>query len=345
VNLRFVIAMVRRESRGATRRLGLHTLSVAVGVGALVAINSFRANLTDSVRTQARSILGADLELRRNQPFPDSVTAAIDSAVAAGSQVSYRTSFASMALAPATGQARLIQAVAITPGFPYYGAVVTQPAGLWPSLNDDRHVLVDPAVLIQLGVRPGDSLRVGDVTFAILGAVTEYPGRVSLQSAIGPRVYLPMRWLDATNLIRRGSRAFYTASLEMPSAANVRRFLYYNKTLLDSARVRDETVDETESDLTEAFDTLGRFLGLVGLAALLLGGIGVASAVHVYVRSRLDAVALLRCLGASSGTVMAIYLSQALLVGLAGATLGTALGLGVQHDIGHGEVLLEVRQR
>ncbi|MDH4045868.1 MAG: FtsX-like permease family protein [Gemmatimonadota bacterium] len=333
MNLRFVAAMVRRESRGATRRLGLHTLSVAVGVGALVAINSFRANLIDSVRTQARSILGADLELRRNQPFPDSVRAAIDSAVGAGSRASYRTSFASMALAPATGQARLIQAVAITPGFPYYGTVETQPAGLWSSLGDDRHVLVDPAVLIQLGVTVGDSLRVGDVTFAILGAVTAYPGRVSLQSAIGPRVYFPMAWLEATNLIRRGSRAFYTASLAMPTAADVRRFLYYNDALLDSARVRNETVDETEDDLTEAFDTLARFLGLVGLAALLLGGIGVASAVHAYVRSRLDSVAVLRCLGASSGTVMAIYLSQALLVGVTGAGLGTVLGLGVQASL------------
>ncbi len=325
--------MVRREARGAGRRLGLHTLSVAVGVAALVAINSFRANLTDSVRTQARSILGADLELRRNQPFPDSVRAVIDSAVAAGAQASYHTTFASMALAPATGNTRLIQTVAIEGGFPYYGTVETAPAGLWPRLGDGRHVLVDPAVLIQLGVDVGDSLRVGDLTFAILGAVTNYPGQVSLQSAIGPRVYLPLAWLDATNLIQRGSRAFYSASLAFATEADVRRFLYYNDSLLDREQVRNETVDETEDDLTEAFDTLARFLGLVGLAALLLGGIGVASAVHVYVRSRLDTVALLRCLGASSGTVMAVYLVQALLVGLAGAAIGTVLGLGVQASL------------
>jgi putative ABC transport system permease protein len=333
VNLRFVTAMVRREARGAGRRLGLHTLSVAVGVAAIVAINSFRANLTDSVRAQARTILGADLELRRNQPFPDRVRAVIDSAVAAGAQASYRTSFASMALAPATGATRLVQAVAIEGAFPHYGTVVTEPAGLWTRLGDDRHVLVDPAVLIQLGVDTGDSLRVGDVTFAILGAVTNYPGQVSLQSAIGPRVYLPMAWLDSTNLIRRGSRAFYTASLAMAGDAEVRRFLYHNDALFDREQIRDETVDETEDDLTEAFDTLARFLGLVGLAALLLGGIGVASAVHVYVRSRLDTVALLRCLGASSGTVTAVYLIQALLVGLAGAAIGTVLGLGIQASL------------
>jgi putative ABC transport system permease protein len=334
VNLRFVIAMVRRESRGTFRRLGLHTLSVAIGVGALVAINSFRANLTDSVRDQARTLLGSDLELRRNEPFPPSVQAVLDSAAAAGTRISYRTTFVSMALAPRSGATRLVQAIALEGDFPYYGTVATEPAGLWQSFRDGpAAVLVDPAVLIQLGAAVGDTLRLGDVAFTITGVVTDYPGQVSLQSAIGPRVYLPRSWLEATNLIRRGSLAFYTASLEIPDPANVRRFMYRHGKLLERERVGDETVDETEDDLTEAFDTLARFLGLVGLAALLLGGVGVASAVHVYVRSRLDTAALLRCLGASGGSVTMIFLAQAVVLGLTGAALGTVLGLVVQASL------------
>lgn len=330
MNPRFALAMIRRESRGAARRLGLHTLSVAIGVGALVAINSFRENLTDSVRSQARGILGADLELRRNRAFPPSIVALLDSAEAAGARVSYRTQFASMALSPASGRTRLVQTIALAGGFPYYGTVRTVPESAWQAFRDRRAVLVDPAVLIQLDAAVGDSLRLGDLTFAIAGVVTAYPGRVSLQSAFGPRVYLPLQWLDATNLIRRGSRAFYRASLAVTDEADVRRFLYHNRTLLREEQVRNETVDETEDDLTEAFDVLARFLGLVGLAALLLGGIGVSSAVHVYVRSRLDTAALLRCLGASGGTVTVVYLAQAVLVGLVGAALGVVLGVGVQ---------------
>jgi len=330
VNPRFALAMIRRERRGAARRLGLHTLSVAVGVGALVAINSFRENLTDSVRDQARGILGADLELRRNRAFPASVLALLDSAEAAGALVSYRTEFASMALAPASGRARLVQAIAMEGGFPYYGTVRTVPETAWQSFRSARAVLVDPAVLIQLDAAVGDSLRLGDLTFAIAGVVTAYPGQVSLQSAIGPRVYFPLQWLNATNLIRQGSRAFYRASLAVSDEADVRRFLYRHRTLLREEQVSDETVDETEDDLTEAFDVLARFLGMVGLAALLLGGIGVSSAVHVYVRSRLDTAALLRCLGASGGTVTVIYLAQAVLVGLVGAAIGVVLGVIVQ---------------
>ena len=330
MNLPFALAMIRRESRGAARRLGLHTLSVAIGVAALVAINSFRENLTDSVRSQARGILGADLELRRNRAFPPSVQALLDSAAAAGTPVSYRTTFPSMALAPASGRARLVQIIAMDGGFPFYGTVRTLPETAWRTFRTEQAVLVDPALLIQLDAAVGDSLRLGDRTFAIAGVVTAYPGQVSLQSALGPRVYLPRQWLDATNLIRLGSLAFYRASLAFADEADVRRFLYRHGRLLREEQVGNETVDETEDDLTEAFDVLARFLGLVGLAALLLGGIGVASAVHVYVRSRLDAAALLRCLGASGGTVTLIYLAQAVLVGLVGAAAGVVLGVSVQ---------------
>ncbi len=327
--------MVRREQRGATRRLGLHAVSIAVGVAALVAINSFRANLADSVRGQAREILGADLELRRGSPLPPSVDSLLDSAAATGVTVSRRTTFASMALAPRSGRTRLVQTIATDGRYPYYGGVETSPAGSWSALADPHNVLVDPAVLIELDVRVGDSLKVGDVTFQIAGSVTNYPGRVSLQTAIGPRVYLPLAALPATNLIRRGSRASYLASLRIGNTADVRRFLYRNRELLRSEQVRHETVDETEDDLTEAFDTFTRFLGLVGLAALLLGGVGVASAIHVYVRSRLDAVALLRCLGASGMTVTAIYLVQAAVLGLLGAAAGTVLGVAVQLTLPH----------
>lgn len=328
--LRFVATMVRRELRAGARRLWVHGMAIALGVAALVAINSFRADLRESVREQARGILGADLELRRNREFPDSVRAVLDSAAAAGTPVSYATSFASMALAPATGRTRLVQVRAIAGDAPYYGQVVTRPAGRWTALRTGRAALVDPAVLIHLGIEVGDSIRLGDVTFAVAGAVTNYPGRVSLETAIGPRVYLPLAQLDATNLIRRGSRAFYEASLAVPDEAVLRRFLYRHDRLFRRFDVRSDTVDETEDDLTDAFDALARFLGLVGLAALLLGGLGVASAVHVLVKSRLDAVAVLRCLGARQPPVVAAYLALALVLALAGALVGGAGGVLVQ---------------
>jgi putative ABC transport system permease protein len=330
VSARFVAAMVRRESRASVRRLGLHTLSIAVGVAALVAINSFRADVESSVRVQARTLFGADLTLRRNQAFSDTVRQALDSLAAGGAPASYATTFASMALAPKSGLTRLVQVRAMEGGFPYYGGVETDPAGLWPAALTGNRALVDATALVQLNAAMGDTLKVGDVAFVIAGAVTRYPGRVSLESAIGPQVYIPLAQLPATNLIRPGSRAFYEATVQLDDAGAVRRFLVRHRALFRREQVRSETVDEAEGDLTSALDTLARFLGLVGLAALLLGGVGVASAVHAYVKSRLDAVAVLRCLGARQRAVFTIYLAQAVVLGLAGAALGALLGLGVQ---------------
>ena len=330
----FVARMVRREAR-AGRRLWVHGLAVALGVAALVAINSFREDLRASIRSQARTILGSDLELRRNRPFPDSVQAVLDSAAAAGVPVSYATSFASMALSPATGFTRLVQVRAIAGDAPYYGAVTTLPPDAWRDLPNGPQALVDPAVLVQLGLVVGDTLRLGDFAFTVVGAITNYPGRVSLEAAIGPRVYIPMAYLERTNLIRLGSLAFYEASLAIPDEAVLRRFLYRHGNLFERHQVGYDTVDETEDDLTDAFDTMARFLGLVGLTALLLGGLGVASAVHVLVKSRLDAVAVLRCLGARQPAVFAIYLALSLLLGLVGSAVGAAGGLVVQATLPH----------
>lgn len=330
MNLRFASRMVRRDGRASGRRLALHMLSITIGVAALVAINSFRADVERSVKAQAKTLLGSDLELATNRPFPDSVRAVLDSAAATGVPVSYATGFASMALAPASGQTRLVQVQAMEGTHPYYGVVQTEPAGIWGTFRNGPQVLVDETLLIQLDLTIGDSLKLGDKAFEVVGTVTNYPGRLSLQTAIGARVYLAQQYLPETNLIRRGSRAFYEANLRIPDPNVVRRFVSWNQDLFERHQVRWETVDETEDDLTDALDTLARFLGLVGLSALLLGGVGVASAVHVFVKSRLQTAAVLRCLGARQSTVFAIYLAQATLMGLAGAASGVVLGVAVQ---------------
>ncbi|MGH7521816.1 MAG: ABC transporter permease, partial [Gemmatimonadales bacterium] len=134
--------MAWRESRRSRRRLALYVSAVSLGVAALVAINSFSANVAAAVRGQARELLGADLELRSRQPFPDSIEMVLDSVAAARV-----TSFGSMVLAPRTGLTRLFEVRAVSGGFPYYGTIQTDPANLWRELQSGRHVLVDPAVL------------------------------------------------------------------------------------------------------------------------------------------------------------------------------------------------------
>jgi putative ABC transport system permease protein len=323
----FALVMALRESRRSRRRLALYLSAVSLGVAALVAINSFSTNVTAAVRGQARELLGADVELRSRRAFPDSIGAVLDSL---GPDAARVTSFGSMVLVPRTGLTRLFEVRAIAGAFPFYGVIQTAPPGLWATFQEARGVLVDPAFLVQLAAAVGDTVYIGDARLPILGVITDSPGDVGLRTAIGPRVYLPARHLAETNLLRFGSRAQYRGYIRMPDGAALQQFLNRHNALFERHRIRAETASEEEADVTEALGRLARYLGLVGLVALLLGGLGVGSAVNVFVREKLDGAALLRCLGAPARTVLAIYVLQAIALGTLGAGAGVLLGIAVQ---------------
>ena len=330
---RFAFAMARREARASWRRLALYMSSITLGVAALVAINSFRQNVTAGINAEARNLLGADIELSSRQPFDSVIQGILDSAAAEGVALSYVTSFPSMALAIRSGGSRLVEVRAVDGEFPYYGTIETDPPGLWTGLQSSRFALVDPALLVQVGAAVGDTLGIGETTFVVAGVVTRTPGEIALRTAIGPRVFIPGRSLDETRLLQFGSRARHLAFLRIADDAAVQRFLNKNVQTLRDRQVGFDTVAERQDELADAMDNLARFLGLVGLVALLLGGVGVASAVSVFVRDKLPAAAVLRCLGATQRTVFMIYVLQAAVMGVAGAAAGVAIGLLVQAQL------------
>jgi putative ABC transport system permease protein len=329
---RFVLRMAWREGRAGRRKLGLLTGAVAAGVAALVAINSFTLNLTDSVEAQARAMLGADIIISSRQPFPDRATALVDS-LQAENRVARMVSFAGMAYVPRTSGVRLVQVRAVEPAYPFYGEIITEPAGLWPRLSEGGIVLVDPTLLPALDAQVGDTLALGETTFTIAGVVTNFPGSVGIASAFGPRVFIGTGDLAATGLLEFGARVEYAtyAQLVDPSQGPALRTAYREE--LRNARVSISTVEAESEELSEALERLGRYLGLVALVALLLGGLGVASAVHVFIRQKLDTIAVLRCLGATTPEIFVIYLLQAVAMGGLGSLLGAAIGVGVQQGL------------
>lgn len=325
-----LLRLAWRESRFARRRLLLFLSSISLGVAALVATQSFAANLAAGVRDQSRALLGADVGLNSNRAFGPRTSAWLDSLAAAGTPVARATSFGSMAQLERTGGARLAQVKAVTPGFPFYGEIVTAPAGAWASLTAGRNALVDPAVLTALDAQVGDSLRLGEARFRILGTIEKVPGEVGIGSLFAPRVYIPEAYLAETELLQFGARVEYDAFLRVPSAEAAAALVEARRPLLREERVRARTAEEQQQSLDEALGQLGAFLGLIGTFALLLGGIGVASAMGAYMAQKRETVATLRCLGATAPQVVTIYLLQAVAMGLAGAAIGAALGMAVQ---------------
>jgi putative ABC transport system permease protein len=325
----FWLKLAVREARTSARRLGVYMGAITVGVAALVAINSFRAQVVESVDTESKVLLGADLRLDSNRAFPDTVEAVLDSLVAAGVPLARVTTTLSVALTQ-DGTPRLAQVRAAEDGYPFYGAMTTEPAGGWSRLGAGRGALLEPTLMDQLGTAVGDSIRLGMIWFEVLGVLTALPPEMSFRNALGPRVFIHATHLGDTELLQFGSLARYEAYLRIPDDAELRRFIESNRQTLRSAAVGIDTAAEQAENLARALEALGRFLGLVGLSALLLGGLGVASAVNVFVKDKRRTVAVLRCLGATQRTAFGAYMAQATTLGLLGAAIGAALGVGLQ---------------
>ena len=325
----FVIRLAARETRAAWRRLLVLTASVTVGTGALVAINSFSDNLRGSVRDQARALLGADLSLSSRKPFAGHPAAVLDT-LAEGGRTARTVNFAGMAYVPRTTGTRLVQVTAVEGDFPFYGEIVTEPRGAWRELQGGSRVVVEPALLTQLDARVGDTLALGEGRFVITGTVTSIPGDVGVRAAFGSRVFIPAAALEATKLLGFGSRAEYNAYVQLPAARDAQALAKQYRPRLRADRVRIVSVEEDRDNLSESLGRLTDYLGLVALIALLLGGLGVASAVTVFIRRKLDAIAALRCIGATSRQVFAAYLLQSAAMGLLGSVIGVVLGLAIQ---------------
>lgn len=327
---RALLALAWRESRFARRRLLLFLSSISLGVGALVATQSFAANLSQGVREQSRALLGADASVSSNRPFPPRTAALLDSLGRAGVPVVRQTSFNSMARSAASGAARLASVRAVEPGYPFYGEIETAPAGRWGELARGRNAVADPSLLTALGARVGDSIALGETRFRVVGTLQKVPGDVGVSSLFAPRLYVPARYLAETRLLRFGSRAEYEAFVRLPRPGAALRWVEGHRPVFRAERVGARTSEQAQQRLDDALGRLGSYLGLVGTFALLLGGIGVASAMGAYMAQKRDTVATLRCLGATAPQVTAIYLAQAGAMGLAGAVIGAGMGLAVQ---------------
>jgi putative ABC transport system permease protein len=325
-----LLSLASRESRFARRRLFLFLSAISLGVAALVAVQGFASNMQREVREQARAMLGADVQLSSRAPFGPLSEEVLDSFAAEGVEISRVTSFTSMARHPDSGSTRLVQVRAAEPGFPFYGTIETQPAGQWATLHDGRNVVVDPALLVALGAEIGDSITIGEASFRIAGELQRLPGDIEVASSFAPRVFMPAAYLDETELLGFGARVEYEAFLRTPDAAVAASIDDDYRPVWRAERVRSRTLEDQQEQMEEALGSLAGYLGLVGVFALLLGGIGVASAMSAYMARKVDSIAVLRCIGATSRQVFGIYVLQAAVMGLAGAVVGVMLGGAVQ---------------
>lgn len=323
----FTWRLAFRDAKPQWKSLLLYTSAVIAGVAALVAILSFRNDVLLTVDDQSRELLGADLEFRSTQIYPEPVVTFIDSI--GGSDASL-VEFNSMVQFLSTGDTRLSQIRAVDGPFPFYGTIETLPASAAESYQRTNSVLLEQSTMRQFNISIGDSVQIGQLRLPISGELRSVPGESAAFSLVGPRVYMSKSLLEESGLLQRGSRVEYKEYVMLDDPLSADRLASEFRPLGQEHSVRTETVAEEKEDYDEIVNNLSKFLGLIAFIALLLGGLGVASAVYVYIRRKANAVATLRCLGMSSNQIISAFTLQIGVMGLTGAVIGTVIGLILQ---------------
>jgi putative ABC transport system permease protein len=326
-NLNWLIKMAWRDSRRNAGRLLLFMSSIVLGIAALVAINSFGDNLSREIEGEAKALLGADLEVSSRTPISDEVRERFDSL---GFEMAEEMSFASMVYFPKNEGTRLINVRAVEGNFPFYGEIITAPADRASDFTADQNALVDQTLMLQFDAEAGDSVKVGELTFQIKGSVLEVPGQSAITTTVAPPVFIPLRLMEETGLNQLGSRINYKIYAKYPEDFDNAVFEDYLSPWLETTELSFDDVAERQEEIGDAYSDLTGFLNLTAFVALILGCIGVAGSVHIYLKEKTRSVAVLRCLGATGREAMAIFFIQVLFMAIIGSVLGAALGVGIQ---------------
>jgi putative ABC transport system permease protein len=333
------------QARGQTARLWLLIACVALGIAARVGIGTFSHAVERALAREARPLLGGDLEIAGRAPLDADHSADLDRLLPRGARRTAQVGFVSMVAGP-EGRSHLVEVRGVEAGHPLGGrtrALGADGAELPLSALEGP----EPAIFAQrelldlLGLPIGGTLRLGTSEVRVAGVLREDPGMGANPFVLGPRVLIALARARETGLLGPGARARWSTLVACEDPAEGERLA---KTLRSrwglperGARgfggrvetpsgIEVRSAAEAQESTARFFRNLGDFLRLVALAALLLGGVGIASMVRGFVVERLESVAALQVLGAAPGRVARIWLLLALGVGLAGGIVGAFAG-------------------
>ncbi len=333
LNFRWLMRMAIRDSRKNKSRLLLFISSIVLGIAAMVAVSSFRDNLTKDIDRQAAALIGADLVIDSRKDWSDSSLKVIDSLKDLSVQYAEEKNFVSMAFFKKSGGSRLVQIRGLTGEYPFYGEIKTVPENATNLFQKKNSVLVDKTLMLQFDAQVGDSVQIGNSTFRIEGELIQAPGQTGISSAVAPAVFLPLNTLDATGLLQKGSRINYLFYFQFSDNVKSHQLAESLDDRFENEGLDAESVQMRKERTGRSFGDLAKFLSLVGFIALLLGCIGVSSAVQIYIREKISSIAILRCLGVSGTQAFLIFMIQIVGIGLLGSIIGAFLGVLIQQVI------------
>lgn len=317
--------MAWRDAKASKARLLLFMASIILGIAAVVSIQLFSQNLTDNIQRQSKSLMGADFIIDSNELPNARAQAIIDSLKPDASEIN----FVSMVAFPKNNGTKLVRVRGLQGDFPFYGTIETEPVTAATSYQASGGALVDATLMLQYNLHPGDSIKIGEITLPIAGVLNAIPGNTAVATSVAPLVLIPFRFIEDTKLLQFGSRKRYQYFYKQPNV-DLSALEKRVTPILEAENANLKTHTSASSQLGRQYEDVGSFLNLTAFIALLLGCVGIASSVNIYIKEKIKAIAVLKCLGASRKQSFLIFLTQIAEIGILGGLIGTAIGVGLQ---------------
>ncbi|MEI8144292.1 MAG: FtsX-like permease family protein [Alphaproteobacteria bacterium] len=333
------VRLAFRDLRGGLRGFGIFLGCIALGVAAIAGVGSFARGLVDGLSREGRVILGADVSFQRVQQEADG---AIRDYFASNGTLATIATTRSM-VRNSAGLTSLVELKAVEPGtYPLFGQFDVEPAGNVRELLSAKRgadgalvdgVLVEAALLARLDLKIGDRLIIGDLSPEIRGIIRQEPDRLAGGVGFGPRLMISLEAFRRTNLIMPGSLVRWLYQIKLPenaaSDAALRSFVSDVRGRFPEGGFDVRTRLNASPQLSEQVGRFSQFLTLVGLTALLVGGVGVANAVTRFVDRKRDDIATLKAIGAGGDTVFVMAAIEIGVIALVGIAIGLAVGLAL----------------
>ena len=316
--------IARRELRGGVRGFRVFLACLVLGVATTAAVGSLTDALKAGLARDARMILGGDVELVQfSRPLADDAMAYLEANSTARSHV---VTMRGMARAGDGSHRSLIELKAVDAAYPLVDRVRLADGTALADALAGGGVVAERGLLDRLGIGIGESVRVGGAALAVRGVLAREPDRLTAGIALGPRLMMDHDSLQATGLMQPGALVRHRYRALLPEGTALSAWTARLEGAFPDGGWRLRDARDANPSLRRQLDRVGLFLTLAGLAALLVGGIGVASAVSSHLHGKLHTIATLKCIGATQATVQRAFLMQIAALGLAAIAAGLILG-------------------
>jgi putative ABC transport system permease protein len=321
------VRLAWRELRGGVGGLRVFIAALVLGVAVIAGIGSLAASFSAGIGTDAKALLGGDVEAVLAYHPADPAERAF---LTRNGGLSEIATLRAMARTPDGRRTSLIELKAVDPGYPLYGAVSlspTQPLGAALARRGGEFgAVVDPAILDRLGVKLGDTIRIGAAALELRGTIAQEPDLAASGLILGPRVMISAAALAETRLIQPGALVTYHYRLRLPAGADPARWIAAARAAFPQAGWQLRSSAQASPGLQRLIERVAMFLSLVGLTVLLVGGVGIGNAVSFHLAGKTATIATLKCLGASRRLVFAVYLIEIMALSVVAIAIGLAIG-------------------